>query len=112
MNPSYVIAETVRRQHVAEKAVSLRNKSLKLYCIIVFVLLCSSLVYVWTRICVVQQGYELSMLNKEIDGLVGRKSRLESEIASLKSPQRLEIIARDQFGMRQPRGDEIVLIEP
>jgi cell division protein FtsL len=112
MASSFIVAETVRRQHVAGKSILLRNRRIKFYCLVLFVILCSLLVYVWTRIKVVQQGYELSRLTKETDELVGQKSRLESEVATLKSPQRLEVIARDYFGMRLPHGDEIVLVEP
>lgn len=108
----HVIAETVRRQHIAGKSVGLRNRRIKLYCAVMAVILCSSLIYVWTRIRVVQQGYEVSRLSKETDELTKQKSRLEAEIAALKSPQRLEMIARDHFDMRLPKGDEIILIEP
>lgn len=112
MVPSLVVAETVRRQHIAGKSVVVRNRRIKLYCVIVGLVLFSSLLYVWTRVRVVQQGYEVSKLSREVEELTGQKSRLESEIASLKSPQRLETVAREQLGMRQPQGDEIVLIEP
>lgn len=107
-----VIAETVRRQHVAGKSVIVRNRRVKLYCFLMILILFSALVYVWTRIRVVQQGYEVSRLNKETEELTRQKNRLEAEIATLKSPQRLEAIARDHFGMRLPHGDEIVSIEP
>lgn len=112
MVPSLVVAETVRRQHVAGKSVVLRNRRVRFYCFLMGLILLSSLLYVWTRVRVVQEGYEVSKLNRETEDLLGQKSKLESEIASLKSPQRLEQIARDHFGMRLPRGDEIVLIEP
>jgi len=112
MASSLVVAETVRRQHIARKSVGLRNRRIKLYCIVMSVVLCSSLLYVWTRIRVVQKGYEVSRLSKETDELLKQKSILEAEIAGLKSPKRLETIARDQLQMRIPRGDEIVLVEP
>ncbi len=107
-----VVAETVRRQHVAGKSVVLRNRRVKFYCMLMGLILFASLTYVWTRVRVVQQGYEVSKLNRETEELLGQKSKLESEIAGLKSPQRLEQVARDHFGMRLPKGDEIVLIEP
>lgn len=112
MVPSLVVAETVRRQHIAGKSVILRNRRVKFYCVLMGLILFSSLTYVWTRVRVVQQGYEVSKLNRETEELLGQKSKLESEIAVLKSPQRLEQIARDHFEMRLPRGNEIVLIEP
>lgn len=108
----HITANTVRRQHVAGKLVVLRNKRVKSYCILIMLVLCASLIYVWARVKVVQQGYEVSRLNKETEELSKQKSLLESEIAALKSPQRLETVARDHFGMRLPQGDEIVLIEP
>lgn len=97
---------------MAGKAVIVRNRRVKLYCFLMILILLSSLVYVWTRIRVVQQGYEVSRLSKETEELSKQMSRLEAEIAALKSPKRLEGIARDHFGMRLPHGDEIVLIEP
>ncbi len=112
MPPSLVIAETVRRQHVAGKSVVLRNRRVKLYCVIIAIALSALLIYVWTRIRVVQHGYDVSRLTREAEDMVGQKSRLESEIAALKSPKRLESVARDSFGMRLPKGEEIVIIEP
>ncbi|EFK96149.1 cell division protein FtsL [sediment metagenome] len=112
MVSNLVVADTVRHQHIGEKSVAARNRKIKVYCFIIVSVLVLSLVYVWTRVCVVQQGYEVSRLNKESDKLAGEKSRLESEIAALKSPKRLEVIAKEHFGMREPHGDEIVLVEP
>lgn len=112
MSPSLVIAETVRRQHVAKKAISLRNRKVKLFCVLMVLVLCLSLIYVWTRISVVQKGYEVSRLSKEVEDLIRDKNRLEAEVVRLKSPARLEKIASRKFGMRLPLGEEIIFVEP
>jgi cell division protein FtsL len=107
-----VVAETVKRQHVAKKAVGARNRRIKLFSFLMLVFLCMALVYVWTRISVVQKGYEVSRLHNDAMVLTEQKSRLEAEVMKLKSPARLEAIARDKLGMRLPNGSEIVFIEP
>lgn len=107
-----VVAETVRRQHIARKAVSLRNRRVKLFSAAMILVLGLALLYVWTRISVVQKGYEVSRLHKEVHTLSQEISRLEAEVARLKSPDRLEKIAREKLGMRLPQGDEIVFVEP
>jgi len=53
-------------------------------------LLCVGLFYVWTRMQLVQIGYEISSLENENGDLKKRKRELLLEIASLQSPQELE----------------------
>ena len=96
---------------MARKAVNLRNRRVRLFCALLLLVLVMSLIYVWTRISVVQKGYEVSRLHKEVMALSQKKNKLEAEIAKLKSPARLENIARQKFGMRLPLGDEIIFVE-
>ena len=48
------------------------------------------LFYVWTRMQIVQVGYEISALKSKSRDLKNRKRELELEIASLQSPRELE----------------------
>ena len=69
-----------------------------------------ALFLVWARIQVIQLGYEVSRLRKDVGDLAQRRNLLEAEVASLKSPERLEGVATGRFGMRLPRGDEVVIL--
>ncbi len=53
-------------------------------------ILCIGLFYVWTRMQIVQIGYEVSSLENENTDLKKRKRELLLEIASLQSPPELE----------------------
>lgn len=53
-------------------------------------ILCVGFFYVWTRMQLVQIGYEISSLENENNDLKKRKRELLLEIASLQSPQELE----------------------
>lgn len=69
-----------------------------------------ALFLVWARIQVIQLGYEVSRLRKEVMDLGQRRDILEADVAKLKSPERLEATATDRFGMRLPMGDEVVVL--
>ena len=69
-----------------------------------------ALFYVWTRVQVVQLGYEITMLKREAEGILKQVSGLKLEIAKLKSPKRLEEVARQNLRMQPPSAEQIVLV--
>ena len=66
------------------------------------------LFYVWTRMQLVQIGYEIAALEKENKALKKRKEELLLEVASLQSPQELEKKARKQAGLVFPDMGKVV----
>ncbi|MBM3298950.1 MAG: septum formation initiator family protein [Deltaproteobacteria bacterium] len=65
------------------------------------------LFYVWTRMQIVQKGYELSALEAKNEELKNRKRELLLEIASLQSPGELEKKAR-KLGLVTPAMGKVV----
>lgn len=101
-------ARAVRGQYLSPKSVALRNRSVRRGVLIFSALAVLALCYVWTRVRVIQLGYEATALHREVMKLEQKKEMLDAEVARLKTPERLERIARETLGMRRPRGDEIV----
>lgn len=101
----------VRHQPVATKSVALRRRHIRHLGILVGSGVVLALLFVWVRIQVIQLGYEVSRLRRETTELADQKNRLKAEVGELKAPARVEVIARERFGMRLPRGDEIVVVE-
>ena len=66
--------------------------------------------YVWSRVQVTETGYHLRLLEKERERLRGENRALMVEAATLRSPQRLEKIARE-LGLQQPTEKQVVLIQ-
>jgi cell division protein FtsL len=64
-------------------------------------------VHVTSRVLVVKVGYELSRLDQEASALTRDNDRLKLELATLRSPARLESIARTQLGMGPPAASSI-----
>ena len=69
-----------------------------------------SLVYVWSRIQVIQVGYEISNAMKSGRGFVEENKKLRVEVATLKSYARIERIATEELGMSKPGSDQVIVI--
>ncbi len=59
-------------------------------------------IHVTGRVMVVRFGYELSRLDQESVALTREAESLKLELATLKSPARLEALARTEFGLAAP----------
>ena len=100
----------VRRQPIAPKAAAVTRRHLRHAMSLVAVGILIALFYVWVRVQVIQMGYEVSRIRQETTELAQRRDLLEAEVASQKSAERLSTVATESFGMRLPRGDEVVML--
>ena len=72
-------------------------------------LLISSLIFlVWSRIQVTQLGYRISQASHEQEQLLQKNSALKIEEASLKTPSRIEALAKNRLGLKNPEPDQKV----
>ena len=70
----------------------------------------ASLFYVWSRIQVIQYGYEISHAMKNGRGLAEENNKLRLEIATLKAYARIERFATADLGMSKPKADQVIVI--
>ncbi len=82
------------------------KSGLLLVTVLLLMVIGGSLIYVWSRIQVIQAGYEISSVMKHGRALAEENKRLRVEIASLKSYARIERIAAEELGMSKPRSDQ------
>ena len=69
-----------------------------------------SLFYVWSRIQVIQLGYEISSALKEERALIEANKKLRLEIATLKSYGRIEKFAAEELKMVKPKPGQVIVI--
>jgi cell division protein FtsL len=69
-----------------------------------------SLFYVWSRIQVIQLGYEISSALKEEKALAEANKKLRLEIATLKSYPRIEKLAVEELRMAKPKPEQVIVI--
>jgi cell division protein FtsL len=87
-----------------------RKPNLLLFALPTLFLIVSSLFFVWSRIKVIQLGYEVSNALKEGRVLVEANKKLRLEIATLKSYTRIERFATEELGMSKPKPDQVIVI--
>jgi len=75
------------------------------------VLLVVSLFFVWSRIAVVNLEYEISSLGTQLREVEQEQKRLRLESAHLRSPVRVERVARNELGLQMPSLEQIILID-
>lgn len=68
------------------------------------------LFYTWCRVQCVQIGFQTSVMEKEYQENKILHKSLKVEIVRLNSPERIERIGRDQFGLRPPDPKQIVVL--
>ena len=76
----------------------------------VVILMCMALVFVWSRIEVVNLEYEISSYQARVRNLQQESSRLQLEAASLSNPVRIENMARTRLGLRLPAPEQVITI--
>lgn len=90
----------------------LQSKRIDLFSLGVgLLLLLGGLFYVWQHVQVVRLGYEIEQLKKERAALIQREKELALELAWLKSPKRVEEIARGRLGFITPVPGQIVIVQ-
>ena len=87
-----------------------RKPNILLFAVLLLFLIGGSLVYVWSRIQVIQAGYEISNSMKAGRALAEESKRLRLEVATLKSYARIEKFATEELGMSKPKPDQVIII--
>jgi cell division protein FtsL len=92
------------------KPVAVKLNLLLLFTLLMVFLIGGSLFHVWSRIQVIQLGYEISNTLKAGRTLAEENKKLRLEIATLKPYGRIEKIAVEELGMTKPRPDQVIVI--
>jgi cell division protein FtsL len=66
--------------------------------------------YTWCRVNYIDVGYEISKETKKQNELIALQNNLKIELASLKSPERIAKIAKDQLGLKAPTKSQTIVI--
>jgi len=78
------------------------------FALLVMVLLgCAIFITAWRRVAFIEIGYENRKLEKIESELLHLQHEMEIEKAMLSSPERIEKVARDRFGLKEPEPGQI-----
>lgn len=101
-----VLKQTVREQDRASFDVGYST-----WIFIASVLLAVALIYVWSHIHMTELEYQIAQELSSREQLAEEQAKLKVELATLKSPQRIETIAREQLQMTYPGREQVILLK-
>jgi cell division protein FtsL len=88
-----------------------RGRAVITFSLAVGLLVCSLIFLVWSRFQVTSVGYQISRARDEQKRLLNINKELRIEGASLKSPARIEGIARGRLGLSNPEPQQMVHLQ-
>ena len=97
--------------HVQEKTKASSGIKYPTFIMMAIVLMFVALIYVGSHIHLRELEYEYSAQLSAQQQMLEEQKKLKLEYAMLKSPQRIESIARDKLQMSYPEQDQIIVLK-
>jgi hypothetical protein len=63
---------------------------------------------VWLRLAIIRTTYAINQADRGMNRVRQEREQLQLKLAALRSPRRLEALARTRFGLSQPRMEQVV----
>ena len=79
-----------------------RVKRLGFWLAVMGLVFVETLFYAWCRVQCINTGYAIEQEKRRRESLLAERSTLNIELARLKSPERIETIARTRLGLTMP----------
>ena len=106
MQAAEVLKQTVRQQDQA--AGEIRYST---WIFIATVLMAVALIYVWSHIHMTELEYQIAQELSSREWLAEERTKLKVELATLRSPQRIETIAREKLQMTYPEREQVIVLK-
>jgi cell division protein FtsL len=70
-----------------------------------------SIFHVWSRVKVIDLNLRMADVNSQVKEVQQEQNRLKLEVASLKTPARIEVLAKGDLGMALPTDQQVVIVK-
>jgi cell division protein FtsL len=109
--PSFYDQQRTKRKTGLHKQhkLSVAARKLKMFAV-VFILAIVSVALITHYTYMIQVNYQIERSLQELNSLQKAQQHLKLEIATLRSPDRLERIALDEIGMKYPDQDQFIIL--
>jgi cell division protein FtsL len=106
-----VMSDTLLRPVPKVSPLSLSRPRLPRVFLFLAVLLAVSLFFVWSRLQLVNLQYDISRIESRLREAHREVRCLQLEVASLRSPSRIEAVARTRLGLRNPSPSQVIFVK-
>jgi hypothetical protein len=109
--PEIYFAKTIDNSRLVKVADRERNREMAQFTGAVCALFLLVMVYAWQHFAAIEYGYQIEALKGQRDSYVELNRALRLEEASLRSPERIDILAR-RLGLDSPQAGQLIRLEP
>lgn len=106
---SFIHTDLLEGQVIKER-IEKSSKNIFTFFLIVTILVLAFLFFVWSRLQVVDLGYQISKTSQVQRELIRVNKELKLELDTLKSPSNLEKFAKDRLKLVPPQWGQVIII--
>lgn len=108
--PEIYFAKPIDNSRLVKVEDPRRSREMKQFGIALACLFMLVMTYTWQHFKAIEYGYKVETLRADRDGLLEMNRTLRLEAASLRSPERIDRLARE-YGMQPPQAGQIMRME-
>jgi cell division protein FtsL len=108
--PEIYFAKPIDNSRLVKVEDPRRSREMKQFGVALGCLFLLVMTYTWQHFKAIEYGYKIGTLRADRDGLLELNRTLRLEAASLRSPERIDKLARE-FGMQPPQAGQIIRME-
>lgn len=109
--PEIYFAKPIDNSRLVKVEDPRRSREMRQFGIALGCLFLLVMTYTWQHFKAIEYGYKVETLRASRDGLLEMNRTLQLEDAALRSPERIDRLARE-YGMEPPQAGQIIRMEP
>ena len=102
--------ETVRTNGAEREKEAAPRLKYSVFLFVALILMVVAITYVWSHIQMTRLEYQIAEEMTRKEHSLDEQKKLRVEFATLKSPQRIETVAKNSLQMSYPERDQVILI--
>jgi cell division protein FtsL len=106
MQAAEILKHTIPRKNDSSASIGFST-----WVFVASVFMAVALIYVWSHIHMTELEYQIARELTTREQLIDEQKKLKVELATLKSPQRIESIARGKLQMSYPGRKQVILLK-
>lgn len=110
VTPEIYFGKTIDNSRLVRVSDPRRNREMAMFFGATVVLFLLVMVYAWQHFSAIEYGYKIEAQRAQRDGLVELNRALRLEEASLRNPERIDLLAR-QMGLASPHAGQVVRLD-
>lgn len=110
VTPEIYFAKRIDNSRLVKVSDPQRTREMAMFLGTTVLLFLLVMVYAWQHFSSIECGYRVEQLRAQRDGLVEMNRALRLEEASLRDPQRIDLLAR-QMGLAAPQAGQVVRLD-